>query len=457
MKKIMLAISYKWGWLFTFISFILALIFGVFPDISTIVRIILLTISCVVILVFVISKIYTLSYIKVPRVVGCTVAQAKRLLKDNGLNIKFSLGFEPANEQDKIVTQEPEENCYVKKNSSISVTPYKQEVEKWSLLINDTDFKILSEIQMDSNGDRYNGDFKDVKYSNGSIYSGFYKDGIPNGKGVYTAKTYEYNGDFSNALPDGKGKFLMIKDDDEEEGLTEGTFYEGDWSEGSMTGYGIHFQNGDTREGNWVDGELHGKGKIKCENGDEYDGTWEHGNMHGKGTYIWADGEKYEGDWENDNIHGKGVRIYADGSRYEGDWENDNRHGKGTYTWEEEAEKIKYEGDWHDDNRHGKGTMIWLNDGSKYEGNFKNGNRHGKGILTFGENSKFAGDIIESYFVEGSRNGQGIYKYKNGNYDIGTWKNHEKQGTFLCYNSNGQLLREEIYVEGKLKTDDHKK
>lgn len=101
--------------------------------------------------------------------------------------------------------------------------------------------------------------------------------------------------------------------------------------------------------------------------------------------------------------------------------------------------------------------MIWLKDGSKYEGDWKNGNRHGKGKFTYGESNEFAGDIIEGYYMEDSRNGQGIYYYKNGNYDIGTWQNHKKHGTFLCYDSNGQLLCEEIYIEGKLKTDDYKK
>lgn len=330
MRKIMYAISHKWGWLFAFISFIIALIFGVFPNISTIERIILLTFSCVIVLVFVISKIYTFSYIKVPRIVGCTVAQAKRVLKDNDLNLKFSDGLKPINEQDKIVIQKPEENCYVKKNSFISITTYKEKVGELSSLINLVEFEILSEIQMDDNGDLFNGDFtdKDIKYSNNSVYRGYYKDGIPNGKGIYRTEKEEYNGDFVNALPDGKGKFVEIKDD-----KLKAIFYDGDWSKGEVNGYGIHFGGEDTYEGNWKDWKRHGKGKLTYANGNEYDGYWEDSKKHGKGKFKWANGDIYDGDWTNGNRHGKGIFIWANGNKYDGYWKDGNKHGKGIYIY----------------------------------------------------------------------------------------------------------------------------
>ena len=32
-------------------------------------------------------------------------------------------------------------------------------------------------------------------------------------------------------------------------------------------------------------------------NGDRYEGQWLDGNRHGKGTYVWSSGGRYEGDW----------------------------------------------------------------------------------------------------------------------------------------------------------------
>ena len=415
MRKIMYEIAHNWGFPLTLIAFIITLIFGVFPNISAIVRIPLFAFSCMIILVFIISKICTYSYIRVPKIVGCTVAEAKIILEKNGL--KFLYNFTETNEQE-IVKQEPKENCYVKKNSSIFAITRKQaidEVEKnFSAKF---EFKALSVVQINAMGDLLNGYFENIVYYDKSVYSGNYKDGIPNGKGTYRTETFEYNGNFAKfKYKDdlfkvdihGKGKFIMIKDDDDSD-----------------------LKVGDSIECNWNAGEL----------------------LNGHGIIIISGWGKYDGNWLNKKRHGKGVFTWENGNIYDGYWEDGNRHGKGVFTW---VNGGIYNGDWKDNKMHGEGVLIWT-DGSKYEGTFENDNLHGKGTFTYGKDDEFAGDIIECYYVEDSRNGQGIYKHKNGNYDIGTWKNHEKQGTFLCYNSNGQLLREEIYVDGKLKTDDRKK
>ena len=33
--------------------------------------------------------------------------------------------------------------------------------------------------------------------------------------------------------------------------------------------------------------------------GDVYDGEWKNGDMHGKGIYYYISGEIYEGEWKN--------------------------------------------------------------------------------------------------------------------------------------------------------------
>ena len=63
------------------------------------------------------------------------------------------------------------------------------------------------------------------------------------------------------------------------------------------------------------------------QNGDSYEGDWVNGKRDGKGKMIYANGDAYEGDW----VNGKGKMIYANGDSYEGDWLNDKRDGKGKY------------------------------------------------------------------------------------------------------------------------------
>ena len=50
-----------------------------------------------------------------------------------------------------------------------------------------------------------------------------------------------------------------------------------------------------------------------------YDGDWVEGNMHGRGVYTYANGDSYDGDWVDDKKHGRGVHTYADGGVYDGE------------------------------------------------------------------------------------------------------------------------------------------
>jgi len=47
-----------------------------------------------------------------------------------------------------------------------------------------------------------------------------------------------------------------------------------------------------------------GKGKMTYPDGDSYDGDWVEGKFEGLGTYRWADGRVYVGEFKNDKKHG---------------------------------------------------------------------------------------------------------------------------------------------------------
>lgn len=101
-------------------------------------------------------------------------------------------------------------------------------------------------------GVRRNGD--------GSVYSGQWKDGHPDGHGEWTAPPPSIES------------------------------YLGEWKKGKKHGFGTAtFANGDSYEGDWANGQLQDRGKYKYANGDEFMGLWDKG-LKQSGTYYFADG-----------------------------------------------------------------------------------------------------------------------------------------------------------------------
>lgn len=126
-----------------------------------------------------------------------------------------------------------------------------------------------------------------VKYKNGAIYEGDFKDGKENGYG--TTKWPDgavYVGKYKNGLWHGRGK--------------------------------MKWANGEVYEGRFMNGFRHGKGKSTRPNGEFYEGDYRDGLKHGIGTYQWADGSVYVGEWIDDNINGRGKWRDENGVVYEG-------------------------------------------------------------------------------------------------------------------------------------------
>jgi hypothetical protein len=188
-------------------------------------------------------------------------------------------------------------------------------------------------------------------------------------------KTWTYTGGTLNGLRHGKGEII--------------------WSDGTVL------------EGDWVDGEPHGKGtgKSTYSDGEFYVGEYVDGREHGKGKYTYSNGAVYEGDWVDGREHGKGKCTYKDGSVLEGDYVDGWLQGKGKLTL---SNGDIYEGDFNDDLiPHGKGKLTKA-DGAIYEGDVVDGKRHGKGKLTAG------GDVYEGDFVADKPHGKGTVTTANG-------------------------------------------
>ena len=79
-----------------------------------------------------------------------------------------------------------------------------------------------------------------------------------------------------------------------------------------------------------------------------YQGNWIENQMHGKGKLIWTDGRTYDGFFKLDQKHGYGEYRLADNSVYKGEFSNNQYHGKGTFI----SKNIEIYGVWSD------GTLI---------------------------------------------------------------------------------------------------
>ena len=140
--------------------------------------------------------------------------------------------------------------------------------------------------------------------------------------------------------------------------------------------------------------------------GHKFEGEWNNGEQHGRGTFTWPDGRKYTGMFKNGNPYGQGTYTYLDGTKNFGKWEvtqenflwktniDDDAQPKEIstlYHWETSsgmewvtigADDIhpKYEGETKNEEPNGIGTLTYPK-GHKFEGEWNDGEQHGRGTL----------------------------------------------------------------------------
>lgn len=91
--------------------------------------------------------------------------------------------------------------------------------------------------------------------------------------------------------------------------------------------------DGSQYEGEFQNGQRHGRGTYQFSSGAQYGGDWKKGAKHGKGKFDYPDGSWYCGDFRDNKRQGFGKHCYHNGDTYEGTWRNDVRHGVGTYKY----------------------------------------------------------------------------------------------------------------------------
>lgn len=163
-----------------------------------------------------------------------------------------------------------------------------------------------------------------------------------------------------------------------------------------LNGFGKYlFANGNTYEGNFVNGRGNGKGKVVNTDGSSYVGDFVNGKMEGKGIFLSANGNTYDGMWANNVRSGQGKQtIQKTGEYYVGQFAGDKRHGKGKVTYKNGD---IYDGDWVNGLREGQATYTFPN-GSYYIGGFNKDKQHGTGK----QFNKLTGITIEGTWKDGT-------------------------------------------------------
>ncbi len=121
---------------------------------------------------------------------------------------------------------------------------------------------------------------------------------------------------------------------------------------------------------------------------------------------------------------GTGCRIWnpypdpGESVTWSGGCRNGLAQGRGSLQWSKNGKKIdRFEGEFLDGKRNGQGIYSSRN-GYRYEGAYRNDQRNGFGVVTYDSGARFEGQ-----WRDNKANGQGTYKAANGQTFSGMWTN----------------------------------
>ncbi len=229
----------------------------------------------------------------------------------------------------------------------------------------------------------------------------------------------------------------------------------------------INYGNGETYEGDLLNGKYHGYGTYIYPDGEKYIGEFKNGSYEGLGTYIYSDGEKYVGEFKDGLFHGQAVYISSSGRKFTGEYKNDRpwsgvvysadgtvhaRYVDSVYRREDTtckrerrfavdgksmidcvySEDDRYIGGFENDEYEGYGTNLRFG-ASRYVGEYKNGVINGEGIFRDSDGSTYVG-----HFKNGAYHGRGVYVYSDGSNYIGEFKDQLFHGQGVLVDLRGQ-------------------
>ena len=189
------------------------------------------------------------------------------------------------------------------------------------------------------NGKRMKGK---LCYLGGSVYEGELLSFQPHGEGKLVTDEYEVSGWFKNGIPNGK---CIIK--------TKTYTFDGHMDDSGLVNGTIIYSDGFKYTGSFDGSKYDGEGYIDYPNGDKFKGLFKNGKREGVGTYTYANGDVLNGNYSADELNGNGKVIGANGYRYEGGFKNGLKHGEGREWQADDPNRIVY------DVEYNQGSPVW--------------------------------------------------------------------------------------------------
>ena len=248
-----------------------------------------------------------------------------------------------------------------------------------------------------------------VTLSDESSYIGKIQNDLFEGFGVYLKDKNRYIGFFKNSKPT---KTLNWYKDSK-------IYYEGEWKDGEFHGKGcLYKEDGSIKQGTWQNGKLL-QTYIRQQTPEGfYDGEILNNKPNGKGEMHYNDSSYYEGEWEDGKWTGEG-KFYTKVDSIIGEWKDGKLNGSAVY----KTKGFVYNGDWVDNKPDGFGYVM-AEDSAYYSGEWSEGKRNGYGDMFFPNSDSYFGDWTDNQF-----DGLGTYTFaQNGDYYYGEWKNGLQHG-----------------------------
>jgi len=191
---------------------------------------------------------------------------------------------------------------------------------------------------------------------------------------------------------------------------------------------------------------VYGKGKWQ---GDIYEGQWKDGEFHGKGTFTRANGHRFFGEWKSSMLwnitgydkFGKIIKSYKRGVQVI--FRNKDEEEKETSVQKREKGILYREvplSKWE------RGGKKWITEGNRkihgiYEGEILNGVPDGEGTYTWYNVEKYVGEFRRGFF-----HGHGTFTYLSGITAVGVFRKNKEWDT-LRSEENGEVIGK--FVKGR--------
>lgn len=125
---------------------------------------------------------------------------------------------------------------------------------------------------------------------------------------------------------------------------TNGSKFSGQFRDGYANGQGtLTFPNGDVLTGYFVEDTIKGRGVMAYGNGERYTGQFkDNTTREGYGVFIAKDSTRYEGNWRNNVSDGPGTLYKKDGSIVRGIWVKGRLDKTEQYVWRNDTTGDSY-------------------------------------------------------------------------------------------------------------------